>query len=755
MLDSRVRRDLMSEYERLLGDPKSSREFLSQDELDRAYATFRREFGPDVLAGLEGRELLLKMHDRGTASLMYWLEFKNDDELPKVFGSISGGSALKYQLFKRARDGVWITGSPKDQRRIDEDEAATLATRQRDLLLHVARLLESVADPTSVEQYQAIQTELDQLDYTFFSLAWVHKYLHLCFPTKVDDYHNVDYQRFHLLKCLIPPAEGWGRYPNAPLYMRFADELGLSGNHLSSLLNAVQGAPSRWYRMQLDQFGISDEQAAEMIALGVLSLGCDELPDLSELPSNRGGKDWLKDQLPGKYMEMWRFLNYCARRDRVLVVGSQSRYIVDVTGPYEFAAGAQSLRHRRSGVWYELPESFEYDEDSLSASPFAEIQNSHAALILGIEEAVRRAPEAKALPYAVPRPQAKVEPLDGVKGRVQQGLERRRQVILYGPPGTGKTYWATAAARELASRHRFGRSWSGLSDAEQEIVWGKSDSLVRFCTFHPAYGYEDFIEGFRPRVSDEGQLAFELVPGVFRRTCADAEANPDHRYYLLIDEINRGDIPRIFGELISLIESDKRGALRAQLPLSGESFSVPKNVYVLGTMNTADRSIALLDSALRRRFGFIELMPDPTALGDATIGSFRLADFLSLLNERIVSSLGEDGRNLQVGHAYLLLDGQPVSSVRSFATVLDEEIFPLLQEYCYGRLDLLETILGGQLLDADNSRISTTLLELGNEEAFLSALFAAFQELGETATGDDDSGGVGELEPDAEPEASD
>jgi 5-methylcytosine-specific restriction protein B len=754
MLDSRVRRDLMSEYERLLADPKASRKFLPQGELSRAYATFRREFGPDVLAGLEGQDLLLKMHDRGTASLMYWLEFKNDDELPRVFGSISGGSALKFQLFKRARDGAWITGSPKDQRRIEENEAAALATRQRDLLLQVAGLLESVEDPTSTEPYQAIQAELDQLDYTFFSLAWVHMYLHLCFPTKVDDYHNVDYQRFHLLKSLIPPAEGLGRYLSAPLYMRFANEVGLTVNHLSSLLNAVQGEPSRWYRLRLAQFGISDEQAAEMIALGVLSLGCDDLPDLSDLPSNRSGKDWLKDQVPTKYMEMWRFLNYCSRRDRVLVVGGHSSYLVDVTGPYEFAAGAGSLRHRRSARWYELPDSFDYDEGSLNASPFAEIQNSHTDLILGIEEAARLAPEAKVAPSELPRPETKVEALDGVRGRVQQGLERRRQVILYGPPGTGKTYWATGAARELASRHRFGRSWGGLSDAEREIVWGTSDSLVRFCTFHPAYGYEDFIEGFRPRVSVDKQLIFELVPGVFRRICADAEVNPDHRYYLLIDEINRGDIPRIFGELISLIESDKRGALRAQLPLSGESFSVPKNVYVIGTMNTADRSIALLDSALRRRFGFIELMPDPSALGDATIGSFRLSDLLTLLNERIVSSLGDDGRNLQVGHAYLLLDGEPVSSVRSFATVLDEEIFPLLQEYCYGRLDLLETILGGQLMDTDGSRISPALLELGNEEAFLGALFTAFQELGETATEDGDSDVVDELESDPEAEAS-
>jgi len=739
MLDSEMHRFLRTEYERLLSDPGSSAQFMPPEDLDRAYATFRREFGPEVLSGLQGRDLLLKMHDRGTSSLMYWLEFKNDEELPRVFGSISGGSALKFQLFKRARDGAWMTGSPKAQRRIDEGEAAEIAARQRDHLLVAADLLERISDPTSEAQYAELQQALDNLDSGFFSLAWVHKYLHLCFPDKVDDYHNVDYQRFHLLKTLVLPAEGWGRYLNAPLYMRLAGELGLVENHLSSLLNAVQGQPSRWYRLNLEGLGISDAGAQEMIALGVLSMGCDELPDLAELPSNREGKDWLRQQAPSAYMEMWRFVNFCAQRDRVLVSAGANSYLADITGPYEYAAGATAFRHRRSAVWYELPASFELDQASLPANPFGEVQNSNAAAILEIERAARHAPEAHvAIAPQTQRTDTKVEPLDGTRGRIQQSLERRRQVILYGPPGTGKTFWATSAARELASRHRYGRSWSGLSAEEREVIWGESDSLVRFCTFHPAYGYEDFIEGYRPMLAGN-QLGFELMPGVFRRICADAEAHPDHRYYLLIDEINRGDIPRIFGELISLIESDKRGSLSAQLPLSGEVFSAPKNVYLIGTMNTADRSIALLDSALRRRFGFIELLPDPRALGDATIGSFRLADFLSLLNERIVEALGEDGRSLQVGHAYLFLDGQPANSVRSFAMVLDEEICPLLQEYCYGRLDLLETILGPQLLDGNNGRISPALLEPGNEEALLAALFAAFQELGETATGEGNS----------------
>ena len=132
-----------------------------------------------------------------------------------------------------------------------------------------------------------------------------------------------------------------------------------------------------------------------------------------------------------------------------------------------------------------------------------------------------------------------------------------------------------------------------LSDPEKGTILGQTgqaSGLVRRCTFHPAYGYEDFIEGYRP-VSTNGQLAFEKRSGIFKAMCEAAQKDPDRPYYLIIDEINRGDIPRIFGELLTLLEKDKRGQL-ILLPLSGDLFQVPDNVYLIGTMNTADRSIA-------------------------------------------------------------------------------------------------------------------------------------------------------------------
>src|SRR5436189_4554620 len=160
-------------------------------------------------------------------------------------------------------------------------------------------------------------------------------------------------------------------------------------------------------------------------------------------------------------------------------------------------------------------------------------------------------------------------------------------------------------------------------------------------------------------------MHFTLHDGVFKNLCKDAQASSDRKFYLIIDEINRGDIPRIFGELLTVLEKDKRGK-SILLPLTSRPFRVPSNVFIIGTMNTADRSIALLDTALRRRFGFIELMPDINILGDAMVGGIPLGPWLRALNERICEYVGRDARNLQIGHSYLLERGRPVGDFATF-----------------------------------------------------------------------------------------
>jgi 5-methylcytosine-specific restriction protein B len=174
--------------------------------------------------------------------------------------------------------------------------------------------------------------------------------------------------------------------------------------------------------------------------------------------------------------------------------------------------------------------------------------------------------------------------------------------------------------------------------------------------------------------------------------------------------------------LITTIEYDKRER-KVLLPVTGTSFSIPRNVFLIGTMNTADRSISLIDTALRRRFGFIELMPDTGLLANRKAGALLLGAWLDALNTRIRRHLKRDSRNLQIGHAYVL----PITSVAEFARVLREDIIPLLEEYCYDDFGTLREILGPRLVDVDSGRIREEIFGPNREEDLLQAVW--FEEM--------------------------
>jgi hypothetical protein len=240
-------------------------------------------------------------------------------------------------------------------------------------------------------------------------------------------------------------------------------------------------------------------------------------------------------------------------------------------------------------------------------------------------------------------------------------------------------------------------------------------------TFHPSYSYEDFVEGFRPMEAGNGQLALRLTDGIFKRVCDEALANPTKPYLLVIDEVNRGNLPRIFGELITLLERDKRG-LTVVLPQSHEVFAIPPNVYVLGTMNTADRSIRLLDAAIRRRFAFEELMPQPELLRGQFVGDLDLEGFLRELNHRIARTVG---REKQVGHSYLLGIERLPDPPHEFARRFRQEILPLLQEYAYDDYDALAGLIGDEIVDRSEKSLRSEVL--ADSDLLITALDRALQ----------------------------
>ena len=213
-----------------------------------------------------------------------------------------------------------------------------------------------------------------------------------------------------------------------------------------------------------------------------------------------------------------------------------------------------------------------------------------------------------------------------------------------------------------------------------------------FTTFHQGYSYEDFIEGIKPVLEEnDGQLQYQIEDGIFKRLCLKAESDPQNKYAIFIDEINRGNVSAIFGELITLIEADKRkGAaneLTVILPYSKRSFSVPSNIDIYGTMNTADRSVEALDTALRRRFSFVEMLPDASKLENKQIEGIDLALLLNTLNERIEVLVDRDHT---IGHAFFM-NVETLSDLRS---AFANKIIPLLQEYFYGNYRKMEMVIG-------------------------------------------------------------
>lgn len=247
-----------------------------------------------------------------------------------------------------------------------------------------------------------------------------------------------------------------------------------------------------------------------------------------------------------------------------------------------------------------------------------------------------------------------------------------------------------------------------LGERDARVASAAEPSIQRLTsiTFHPSYAYEDFIEGFRPKQSAEGTMNLILIDGAFKRVCDAAQAHPNTRYVVLIDEINRGNIPKIFGELITLIEKDKRG-FTVQLPQSGVNFAVPPNVLIIGTMNTADRSVQLLDTALRRRFTFLELLPESDRLEGITAGGLALDTFLDELNQRIRQRFG---REKQIGHAMFFHGSGIVDTPESFASMFHYELLPLLQEYLYDDYTELRHLLG-DVIDVGSQRLAADVVD--------------------------------------------
>lgn len=292
-----------------------------------------------------------------------------------------------------------------------------------------------------------------------------------------------------------------------------------------------------------------------------------------------------------------------------------------------------------------------------------------------------------------------------------------QNIILYGPPGTGKTYhtvaYALSVIYDVPVENVMKEEYSDL--LERYYTLKESYKQIEFTTFHQSFGYEEFIEGIKPVfmqvMNDRGErsrkeeMVYTVDRGIFREFCAQAAANPSEKFVFIIDEINRGNISKIFGEIITLIEPSKRlgmpEASEVKLAYSKDNFGIPSNIYIIGTMNTADRSIAMLDTALRRRFDFIEMLPNPEILRGVTIEGVNIADLLIKINKRVEILCGRDHT---IGHAYFMgVLKDP--TIETLGHIFKNNIIPLLQEYLYDDYEKIRLVLGDLNKDYDEQFI--------------------------------------------------
>lgn len=256
-------------------------------------------------------------------------------------------------------------------------------------------------------------------------------------------------------------------------------------------------------------------------------------------------------------------------------------------------------------------------------------------------------------------------------------LRDRRQLIFYGPPGTGKTYIAQHLARHITD-----------------------PANIKLVQFHPAYSYEDFFEGFRPREGQDGQVAFALKPGPLRQLVTQAAKYPTTPHVLIVDEINRGNLAKIFGELYFLLEYRDQTIDLMYSSDNTKPFSLPNNVFVIGTMNTADRSIALVDAALRRRFAFLPLHPcEPPTDGILRkwLASHGQPPTLAKLQEALNDKIGDP--DFKIGPSYFMR-GSLFTDLAARKLMWKTDILPLLEEHHYGDGTDVDATYGYSVIDA-------------------------------------------------------
>lgn len=412
----------------------------------------------------------------------------------------------------------------------------------------------------------------------------------------------------------------------------------------------------------------------EFYKFGIMGIGWDDVTDLKEFSSKEEIKEYMKKVYDPSYSYknnahcLWQFANEIKVGDVIFVKKGMHKIIGKgiVTSDYIYDTSRSTYKHIRKvdwqnkGEWEHPGQAVMKTLTNISAYPDY-VQKLLALFAEDISEEVSEQKEIKYPLYSKDDFLNEVYMDEDTYNTLTELLEAKYNVILQGAPGVGKTF----AAKRLA----------------YSIMGQKDTSRVAMVQFHQSYSYEDFIQGYRP--SKDG---FELENGTFYKFCKEAEEDNERPYFFIIDEINRGNLSKILGELMMLIEKDKRGE-KIKLLYSNEWFTVPQNVRIIGMMNTADRSLALMDYALRRRFAFFDFAPAFSSEGFknylAEKNSPKLESLITAV-ESLNNTISADeslGDGFRIGHSYFCTDGEITDEW--LKSVVEYEVIPLIKEYWF------------------------------------------------------------------------
>ncbi|MFR1557762.1 AAA family ATPase [Anaerobutyricum hallii] len=615
-------------------------------------------------------------------NLCYVLEM--DKDMREIFGSIAGGAAYKFGLFFHKKTQSWTCGSPAKPVKLTENEAIQKAEEIRNDLVAGAEIISSFGPLNSTADYEQLYKQLEHI--SGINTVWRMKYYQMLFPILFAPFYGQDIQLDVLHFLNQTPSEiPFIRMGQIALFSKkcnipgivFGHIWGRSTNHNNKSNDSETNTLSdKKHKLHYWMYTVFDDTSwMECQQKEIMVLGMDDIGDYSQYDS----KESLRQELISTYdnstsrknqaLMAWNFANKLAIND--VVFAKRSNTLVGkgiVTGDYIFDDSRQEYKNIRTVKWLQISE-WEHPGKSVAKrltdiTPYTDYIEKLITIFTPDElDDVDTQPEVDYPEYSSADFLSDVYMSEQDYETLVNVLKMKKNIILQGAPGVGKTF----TAKRLA----------------YSIIGSKNPDRVQMIQFHQSYSYEDFIEGYRPT-----ENGFTIKKGSFYKFCKLAEDDDENDYFFIIDEINRGNLSKIFGELFMLIEKDKRG-IELQLLYSDENFSVPPNVYIIGMMNTADRSLAMLDYALRRRFSFFTMKPGFNTIGFQTYQDSlksdafkKLISCIKQLNSKIAADISL-GEGFCIGHSYFCGLTAKTATVQTLTSIIEYELIPLLKEYWF------------------------------------------------------------------------